>query len=42
MIAATTSCTCCSPRAPRAASGQQKWLGNPDAAIQAAINSNLE
>jgi hypothetical protein len=23
-------------------SGQQKWLGNPDAAIQAAINSNLE
>ena len=23
-------------------SGQQKWLGNPAAAIQAAINSNLE
>ena len=23
-------------------SGQQQWLGNPDAAIQAAINSNLE
>jgi hypothetical protein len=23
-------------------SGQQKWLGNPDAAIQTAINSNLE
>jgi Inhibitor of vertebrate lysozyme (Ivy) len=23
-------------------SGQQKWLGNPDATIQTAINSNLE
>jgi hypothetical protein len=23
-------------------SGQQKWLGNPDAGIHAAINSNLE